>query len=110
MNGFALGILDISRLNFDIVSLIPKVQGAESIKKYRQIAMIHVIFKFIAKVMANRLSPFTHHIIATSQNVFIKGWLTLDGALALHEIIHELKLRNYPSVLVKLDFEKPMIG
>jgi hypothetical protein len=72
--------------------------------------MIHVIFKFIAKFVANRLSPFTHHIFATSQNAFIKGWLILDGALALHEIIPELKLRNSPSMLLKLDSEKPMTG
>ena len=49
LNGFALGTLDISRLNFGILSLIPKVPGAESIKQYRPIALINVIFKFIAK-------------------------------------------------------------
>jgi hypothetical protein len=31
-NGFALGTIDVSRLNFGILSLIPKVVGADSIK------------------------------------------------------------------------------
>src|SRR4051812_8823833 len=33
LNGLALGMLDISRLNFGVLSLTPKVHGAESIKQ-----------------------------------------------------------------------------
>jgi hypothetical protein len=32
LNGFALGTVDIARLNFGILSLIPKVPGADNIK------------------------------------------------------------------------------
>jgi hypothetical protein len=32
LNRFALGIVDIARLNFGILSLIPKVPGADNIK------------------------------------------------------------------------------
>ena len=31
-NGFALGRVDLSRLNFGVLTLIPKVQGAEDIR------------------------------------------------------------------------------
>ena len=31
LNDFILGTIDISRLNFGVLTLIPKVQGAESI-------------------------------------------------------------------------------
>jgi hypothetical protein len=58
--------MDVSRLNFGILYLLPKVVGAESIKQYRPIAIINVIFKFIAKAVANRLSPVAHRIIAPS--------------------------------------------
>ena len=34
LNGFALGLVDISRLNFGVLSLIPKVPGADSIKQF----------------------------------------------------------------------------
>jgi hypothetical protein len=90
LNGFALGTMDVSRLNFGVLSLLRKVAGAESIKQFRPIALINVIFKFIAKAVANRLSPVAHKIIAPTQTTFIKGQLILDGALSLHEIIHEL--------------------
>jgi hypothetical protein len=47
-----------------------------------------------------------HRVISQSQTAFIKGRFIKDGALALHEIIHELHSRNLPAVLLKLDFEK----
>ena len=106
LNGFALGTLDISRLNFGILSLIPKVQGAESIKKYRPIGLINVLFKFISKAYASRLAPVAHRIISPTQTAFIKGRMITDGALALHEIIHELKTTGTEAILLKLDFEK----
>jgi hypothetical protein len=34
LNGFALEIVDIARLNFGILSLIPKVPGAVNIKQF----------------------------------------------------------------------------
>jgi hypothetical protein len=106
LNGFALGTVDIARLNFGILSLIPKVPGADNIKQYRPIALINVIFKIVAKAYAMRLSPVAHRVISLSQTAFIKGRLIHDGPLALHEIIHELKVKKMEVVLLKLDFEK----
>jgi hypothetical protein len=106
LNGFALGTVDIARLNFGILSLIPKVPGADNIKQYRPIALINVIFKIVAKAYAMRLSPVAHRVISLSQTAFIKGRLIHDGPLALHEIIHELKVKKTEAVLLKLDFEK----
>jgi hypothetical protein len=61
---FALGTIDISRLNFGILSLIPKVLGVESIKQYCPIVLINVLFKFLDKAVASILSPVAHRIIA----------------------------------------------
>jgi hypothetical protein len=106
LNGFALSRVDIARLNFGILSLLPKVPGADNIKQYRPIALINVIFKLVSKASACRLSPVAHRVISQSQTAFIKGRFIQDGPLALHEIIHELKSKNLPAVLLKLDFEK----
>jgi hypothetical protein len=106
LNGFALGTVDIARVNFGILSLIPKVPGADNIKQFRPIALINVIFKLVSNAYAVRLSLVAHRIISTSQTVFIKGRHIQDGPLALHEIIHELKSKKLLAVLLKLDFEK----
>jgi hypothetical protein len=86
--------MDIARLNFGILSLLPKVPGADNIKQYRPIALINVIFKLISKAFACRLSPMAHRVINQSQTAFIKGRFIQDGPLALHEIINELKSKN----------------
>jgi hypothetical protein len=106
LNGFALGLVDVYRLNFGILSLIPKVPGADDIKQFRPIALINVIFKLISKAYAIRLSLVAHHIISSSQSAFIKGQHIHDGALALHEIAHELRVKKTRAMILKLDFEK----
>jgi mannosylglycoprotein endo-beta-mannosidase len=73
LNDFALGRVDISRLNFGILSLIPKVKGADSIKQFRPIALINVIFKFVSKAYASRLASLAHRTIDRTQSAFIKG-------------------------------------
>ncbi|XP_071680508.1 uncharacterized protein [Lolium perenne] len=106
LNDFALGRVDIARLNFGIISLIPKVKGAERITQFRPIALINVIFKFVAKAYAIRLAPLAHRTVDRSQSAFIKGRCLHEGALALHEIAHELRVGKQEGLLLKLDFEK----
>lgn len=62
-NGFSRGMVDILRLNYGILSLIPKVQGADSIKQFRPIELINVLFKICVKVCALIMSPVAHHVI-----------------------------------------------
>jgi hypothetical protein len=101
-----LGRIDISRLNFGILSLIPKVPGADQITQYRPIALINVIFKIVSKAYASRLDPIAHRILSPNQTAFVKGRNILDGPLTLLEIIHDLRQRKHNGVLLKLDFEK----
>ncbi|KAK1694221.1 hypothetical protein QYE76_010918 [Lolium multiflorum] len=110
LNDFVLGRIDIVRLNFGILSLIPKVPGAEQISQYRPIALINVIFKIISKAYASKLDPIAHRILSPNQTAFIKGRNILDGPLALMEIIHDIRKRKHSGVLLKLDFEKAYDG
>jgi hypothetical protein len=106
LNDFVLGRIDIARLNFGILSLIPKVPGAEHISQYRPITLIDVIFKIISKAYATRLDPIANRIISPNQTAFIIGRNILDGPLALIEIIHTLRIKKQGGILLKLDFEK----
>jgi hypothetical protein len=106
LNDFTLGRVDISWLNFGILALLPQVHGADSIKLFCPIALINVVFKFISKAFAIRLAPIAHRTISMAQTTFIKGRCLLDGALALHEIIDELKTSNHIALILKLNFEK----
>jgi hypothetical protein len=58
LKDFTLGRVDVSQMNFRILSLIPKVKGEDSVKQFRPITLINIIFKFIAKAMIYVSLPF----------------------------------------------------
>jgi hypothetical protein len=53
---FHTGELRLFRLNFGIITLLPKGQEAKKIQQHRLIYMLNVSFKIFTKVLANRLS------------------------------------------------------
>jgi hypothetical protein len=54
----------------------------------------------------DRLTNFATKLIDPRQTAFIKGRYIVDGAVTLHEIVHELKRKKLKGVILKIDFEK----
>lgn len=52
--------------------LIPKKEGTKMIKDYRPISLYNVIYKILAKVMANRLKKILPSIVSPNQDGFMK--------------------------------------
>jgi hypothetical protein len=48
----------------------------------------------VPKVFASKLDLIVDCVIGQNQTTFIKGRFILDGAMALQEIIHEVKVRS----------------
>ena len=61
------------RMNSNVVSLIPKFQGVESIKYYRTIAFANFKFMIISKILAYRLALVATRIISPNQYGFVQG-------------------------------------
>ena len=55
--------LDLYRLNFDIITLIPKVNNAIKIQQYRPICVLNVSFKIFTKVGTNRLNMVAKTVV-----------------------------------------------
>ncbi|XP_068483388.1 uncharacterized protein [Phaseolus vulgaris] len=60
-------------MNSNVVSLIPKVQGVDSIKDYRLIVVANFKFKIISKMLADRLALVAARIISPNQYGFVQG-------------------------------------
>jgi hypothetical protein len=88
------GVLDIKRLNFGLVTLIPKVDNPTDMRNFRPICLLNVCYKIITKVLTNRLASCITKVISIHQYGFIKGRYIMDGVVSLNEILHEVKKKS----------------
>lgn len=103
---FHEGTLPLHRLNFGIITLLPKQKDASRIQHYRPICLLNVSFKIFTKVMANRIALVAQKVIKPSQTTFLSGRNIMEGVVILHETLHELHKKKKNGVILKLDFEK----
>jgi hypothetical protein len=91
---FNEGNLNNQRLNYGVISLIPKIAEANNIKQFRSICLLNVEFKMFTKVLTNRLSRVAKVALGINQTGFVKDKNILEGIVTLHEVLHELKMRK----------------
>jgi hypothetical protein len=91
---FYQGTLPLNRLNFGNIILLPKKTNARVIQQYRPICLLNVSFKIFTKVATNRLSSFAQKLIRPTQTAFLTGRNIMEGAVILHETIHELHTKK----------------
>jgi hypothetical protein len=106
LEDFYYGKLNLSRLNYGIIVLIPKIKEVVNVKQFMPICLLNVFYKFFTKVLASRLMGVADDIISENQTTFITGRNILEGVLILHEVIHELSSKSQNGIILKLDFEK----
>ena len=104
------GQLDLCRLNYGVIILLPKVKPATSVKQFRLICLLNVIYKIITKTLTVRLSKVVGRVVSSFQTAFIPGRNILEGVVILQEVMHELKDTKTSGVIIKLDFEKEYDG
>ena len=88
------GILPLFSLNFGIITLLPKKTEAVQIQQYRPIFLLNMSFKIFTKVAVNRLMSVADKIIRPTQSAFMPRRHILEGAVVLHETLHELQRKN----------------
>jgi hypothetical protein len=103
---FHRGKIDISRINYVIITLLPKVSNAARIQQYRSICLLNCLYKLITKTLTLRIEPYADKLIHPAQSAFMRGRNIMSGVFTLHEILHETKLKKECGVILKLDFEK----
>lgn len=106
MSAFHRGELNLSRLNFALITLIPKENEARHVKKFRPISLLNCSFKIFSKLLANRLDRIAHRLISHQQSALIQGRYILESVVVAHEIVHSIHQSKEPGVILKLDYEK----
>ncbi|WVZ82090.1 LOW QUALITY PROTEIN: hypothetical protein U9M48_029392 [Paspalum notatum var. saurae] len=98
--------LPIHSLNFGTIILIPKGNDVKQIQQYRPICLLNVSFKIFTKVATNRVVKVATRVIKPTQTAFLPGRNIMEGAIVLHETIHELHTKKHNGIIFKIDFEK----
>ncbi|KAK3231070.1 hypothetical protein Dsin_002951 [Dipteronia sinensis] len=93
-----LGVLndgnDLEEINGTLVALIPKASRAERITDFRSISLCNVLYKIIAKALANRFRMVLGDDISETQSAFLHGHLISDNAIVVFECMHAVKRKK----------------
>ena len=68
--------------------------------------MVGGLYKWLAKVLANRPKKVIGKVVSKAQNAFVEGRQILDATLIANEAIDSILKSNDCGILCKLDIEK----
>lgn len=72
---------NLTLLNHTYIALIPKVHKPRKVTDYRPISLCNVIYRIIAKTMANRLKQILNDIISPTQSTFVPNRLITNNII-----------------------------
>lgn len=72
------------------IVLIPKLLSLEITSDFRHVSLCNVIYRILAKVLANRLRGLLNSVISSAQSAFIPGCSIVDNILIAFESSHAL--------------------
>ncbi|XP_020243171.1 uncharacterized protein LOC109821392 [Asparagus officinalis] len=100
----------LGKVNSTAISLIPKVNCPTTPLEFRPISCCNVLYKFISKILANRIRTVIGSIINDAQSAFVEGRQTTNNILLAHELIKNYS-RKYvsPRVMLSIDIKKHLI-
>jgi hypothetical protein len=98
--------LDLFRLNFVMLTLIPKVENASEMKNFRPISLLNYSFKIFSKLLAMRLEKVCQRLVAKEQSAFIRSRYILENVVVAHEVVHSIHKSKISGVILKLDYKK----
>jgi hypothetical protein len=98
--------LNFSNLNSAYITLIAKMEGAEQVKDFRPISLVHSFAKLVTKVLANRLAAKLNDMVSPAQSAFIKGRFIQDNFMLVQQAARFLHQKKLSRILLKLDITK----
>ena len=98
----------LKEISHSFISLIPKGNNANSVKKFRPISLCNVLYKVISKLLTNRLKQVLNKLISPRQTTFILGRKIQENTFLAQEILHAMKKKKDKTcwMALKIDMEK----
>lgn len=91
------------------IVLIPKKKAVVCTKDYHPISLYNVLYKIIAKTVANHMKVVLNSIIGDYQSAFVPHRMIYDNVIFAQEIIYTMKKKKqgkFGSMALKIDMSK----
>ena len=101
--------MSMSSINKTSITLVPKINNPSKMTNFRPISLSNVVYKLVAKVLANRLKVLLPHIISENQSAFLSERFISNNVLVAFELMHYLEHKKEGKenfMAVKLDMSK----
>lgn len=63
--------IDLTLLNHIFITLIPKIKYSHTYSQFQPVSLCNLVFKLIAKVLANKLKTILDRLIDEAQSDFV---------------------------------------
>ena len=81
----------LGSMNNTFIALIPKKHKCEAFEDYIPISCCNMIYKVIAKIIAQRIKPILSKVITEEQFGFLQNRQILDAVYIAQEVIYTIK-------------------
>lgn len=96
-------------VNSTFITLVPEVSEVKKFEDFRPISLFNVIYKVVAKAIANKLKSILPYIISSNQSTFVYSKLIIDNIFIVYETFHIMTIKckgNNKFMILKLDISK----
>ena len=95
-------------LEKDLIALIPKQLGLESINHYRPISLCNTAYKIVTKILVHHLKHLMPTLVSPSQITFISGRRGTDNVIIAQELVYTIERKKGKAsfMILKVNLEK----
>jgi len=93
----------IQELNHTFITLVPKSSDVVHLNDFRPVSCCNTLYKFIAKVLANRFQLVMDGLISENRCAFLKDRLLSDCSLLSHELVRDFNKPMASRACIKID-------
>ncbi|VFQ84375.1 unnamed protein product [Cuscuta campestris] len=84
----------LRQINHAMIVLIPKSAHNPTVKDFRPIACLNVLYKIITKILAKRMAPLLPDMIDPAQGAFVPGRSLVDNFLLAQHLIRDYAVKR----------------
>ena len=104
--GYRNGSLSVTQKQ-GLITCLPKPNKSRlSLKNWRPISLLNVVYKLASSVIANRVKQTLQDIIHENKKGFIAGRFIGENIRLIYNVLFETKQQNIPGLILSIDFEK----